>query len=426
MNSTQNKKLEQVTDETLIVGVDIGSSAHFARAMDWKGVEFTRRAFKFSNTREGFEKFLEWTDSLKSKSGKTKILVGCEPTGCYWLTFQKFLHDKKIELVTVNPHHVHTVKELDDNSPEKDDLKDPKVIAGLVREGRFVSVYLPEGIYAEIREAYVCKEQLMKQHVRLSNQIQGVLQKYFPEYLDVFKDFDTAGGLMVLKRAPFPEDIIKLGAEGINRIWREAKLRAVGMKKAEAMVAAAVNSVGLKGGEAAKYELQCLIEDYETKQMQLQRVRELLKKYVMQVPNAEKLLAICGVGPETVEGFIAEVGDVGRFTDPKQIQKLAGLEIVKQSSGKKKGKPRISKRGRCRLRRIMYMSAKSLIMHNQEFYTIFTNLRTRDVRPLKSMQAMIATSCKAIRVFYSILKNGSDYDPAKLLGDIVYPSPMAE
>ena len=34
-------------------------------------------------------------------------------------------------------------------------------------------------------------------------------------------------------------------------------------------------------------------------------------------------------------GFIAEVGDIGRFTDIKQIQKLVGLKIVKKNSGKK-------------------------------------------------------------------------------------------
>lgn len=68
----------------------------------------------------------------------------------------------------------------------------------------------------------------------------------------------------------------------------------------------------------------------------------------------EKLLEIKGVGMSTVIGLIAEVGDIGRFTDPKQIQKLAGLEIVKKSSGKKKGQPRISKRGRQKLRRTMW------------------------------------------------------------------------
>ncbi|GAB6154548.1 hypothetical protein JCM17380_32980 [Desulfosporosinus burensis] len=37
----------------------------------------------------------------------------------------------------------------------------------------------------------------------------------------------------MLQEAPLPNDIEKLGAEGINRIWRDNKLRAVGMKRAK-------------------------------------------------------------------------------------------------------------------------------------------------------------------------------------------------
>ena len=43
----------------------------------------------------------------------------------------------------------------------------------VVKDGRFSISYLPSGVYAEIREASVCRDQIMKQHVRLSNQIQG-------------------------------------------------------------------------------------------------------------------------------------------------------------------------------------------------------------------------------------------------------------
>ena len=32
MNNIQNKKISQITDDTLIVGIDIGSTAHCARA----------------------------------------------------------------------------------------------------------------------------------------------------------------------------------------------------------------------------------------------------------------------------------------------------------------------------------------------------------------------------------------------------------
>lgn len=67
---------------------------------------------------------------------------------------------------------------------------------------------------------------------------------------------------------------------------------------------------------------------------------------------------------------IAEVGDIRRFADPKQIQKLVGLEIVKKSSGKKKGQVRISKRGRRKLRRTMYESTRALVNWNPTFQDV--------------------------------------------------------
>lgn len=421
MNLTQNDRLNQVTADTLIVGVDIGSQTHFARAFDWRGFEYTKRAFKFSNTNIGFVTFLRWLDELMNKTKRKKILVGCEPTGCYWLTFQKFLKDHDIQLVTVNPYSVKKSKELDDNSPEKSDLKDPKTIAGLVKDGRFSTSYLPDGIYSELREASVCRDQIMKQHVRLSNQIQGWLQKYFPEYLECYKDFDSMSGLMVLKQAPLPQDIIKLGAGGINEIWRDAKVRAAGIKRATTLVEAAQSSVGLEGGEAARLEIWILVNDYISKEEQLSRLDEYLNQKVMEVPNVEKLLAIKGVGLSTVIGFVAEVGDIGRFTDPRQIQKLAGLEITKNSSGKKKGQPGISKRGRRKLRRTMYESARALINWNPAFLDVFLYYRNREKKPLGGMQAKIAVACKAIRIFYLIMKTGCDFEEERFRKDIKRP-----
>ena len=421
MNLTQNDKLNQVTADTLVVGVDIGSQDHFARAFDWRGFEFTKRAFRFSNTGVGFLSFIRWLYELQNKTNTKKVIVGCEPTGCYWLTFQKFLNDHDIQLVTVNPYSVKKCKELDDNSPEKSDLKDPKTIAGLVREGRFSTSYLPSGVYAEIREASVCRDMIMKQHARLANQIQGWLQKYFPEYLECYKDWDSTSGLMLLKNAPLPQDIIKLGAGGINQIWRDAKVRAAGMKRAKTLVEAAQDSVGLEGGEAARIEIWILVNDYTSKVDQLNRLDEYLNEKVMEVPNVEKLLAIKGVGLSTVIGFVAEVGDIGRFTDPRQVQKLAGLEITKISSGKRKGQPGISKRGRRKLRRTMYESARSLINWNPAFLDVFLYYRNRERRPLGSMQAKIAVACKAIRVFFVIMQTGCDFDEERFRKDILRP-----
>ena len=136
-------------------------------------------------------------------------------------------------------------------------------------------------------------------------------------------------------------------------------------------------------------------------------------------------MAVKGVGLLTVSGFLAEVGDIRRFDDPKQLQKLAGYAIAANESGKHKGESRISYRGRKRLRYVLYEAALSLIGKNAEFKTIHEYYRTRKENPLKKMQSVVAIACKVIRIFYVILTKGVDYDPGKIMGDIRRPQIQA-
>ena len=123
----------------------------------------------------------------------------------------------------------------------------------------------------------------------------------------------------------------------------------------------------------------------------------------------------------TVAGFIAEVGDITRFDSTKELQKLAGLELVADSSGKHKGKTKISKRGRKRLRYLLFEAAISVVGKNEEFKEIHRYYTTREKNPLKKMQSLIAVACKLIRVFHVILTKGISYDASKMLKDIRHP-----
>ena len=147
-SNTQNAKIEAITEKTLVLGIDVGSETHYARAFDYRGIEYSKKPFKFSNTEAGFVTFKEWILDLKERHEKDKVVPGMEPIGHYWFNLGKFLQDNEMKPVLVNPHHVKKSKELDDNNPTKNDRKDPKVIAGLVREGRYMIPYLPEGVYA--------------------------------------------------------------------------------------------------------------------------------------------------------------------------------------------------------------------------------------------------------------------------------------
>jgi len=61
---------------------------------------------------------------------------------------------------------------MDDNSPSKNNPKDLKTIAVLVRKGRYFYSYMPTGVYAELRNAYTRRFAVVKEQARARNRIQ--------------------------------------------------------------------------------------------------------------------------------------------------------------------------------------------------------------------------------------------------------------
>ena len=121
MSVTQNEKIRQVNENTIVVGVDIASETHWARAFDWRGIELAG-AYHFENDSEGFLHLLGWIQAISEKEKKDRVLIGAEPTGHYWFTLAAYLRDSEIKLVLVNPHHVKKSKELDDNLSDLSNL----------------------------------------------------------------------------------------------------------------------------------------------------------------------------------------------------------------------------------------------------------------------------------------------------------------
>lgn len=129
-------------------------------------------------------------------------------------------------------------------------------------------------------------------------------------------------------------------------------------------------------------------------------------------------MTVKGVGIKTVSGFLAEVGDISRFNNSKELQKLAGLTLVENSSGKHKGETTISRRGWKRLGYLLFEVAMLLVGKNPEFGELHHYYTTRKQNSLKKMQSLMTVAGKVIRMFYAILTNGVDYNPAKVLEDI--------
>lgn len=414
MKRTQNEKILQIKNETLVVGIDIAKRIHFARAFNNRGVELGKR-LKFENSAPGFAAFDAWLEAIQQKHGMTEAIVGFEPTGHYWFNLGDHLEACGHTLAIVNPYHVKCARELDDNSPSKNDRKDPKTIGMLVKDGRYRDVYIPDGNYLELRELVCERERLQERRGALRNQIVRWLDIYFPEFVSVYKDWSGQAAWIALRRFSTPQKMVEAGAQEILLAWRE-DMKRPSLKKAKELVLAASKSVGrTKGTSSSTMALQNAMTEYELLTMMMEQIEQRMEEYLFKIPNAMELKAIKGVGLVAIATIVSEVGDVSRFADPRQVIKYAGLNLRENSSGKHKGKTTISKRGRKRLRHALYRTMIPMLATNVEFRFLHQRNITRPQNPLTKMQSLIALCGKLVRVIFALLSKGIAYDPDKIM-----------
>jgi transposase len=418
MKQKQNQRITQITEKTLVVGADIAKKTHVARAVDFRGIELGKDCV-FHNDQEGLTKLVSWMNELSRIHGKTDILFGIEPTGHYWFPLAAFLKERGIKIVVVNPHHVNKSKELEDNSQTKSDYKDAKVIADLIRNGKYSEPQLPTKEYAELRILMNFREKVMVSLNQVKARITNWLDRYFPEYPQVFKDWEGKASLMTLRQFPTPGEIVSLGARGVLKHWKTEIKQGVGIKRAEKLYATATNSIGLiEGLPAARIELAALLDQYDLYVKQEETIMENVVQILEKIPGTKQMQSIPGIGVLTVAGFLAEVGDLKNYDHGQQIIRLAGLNLTENSSGKRKGKTGISKRGRSRLRGILFRCMLPMVAKNEEFKALHKHYTTRNQNPLKKKQSIIALCGKLIRVLYTLGTKQKEYNANEVLGRV--------
>ncbi|MEW5920750.1 MAG: IS110 family transposase [Bacillota bacterium] len=416
MNYTQRQRIQQITEKTLIIGADIAKFKHVARAQDSRGIELGKHLI-FENTSKGFAALLAWLEKIKQANCKDEVIFGMEPTGHYWLPLAQFLREAGIKVVVVNPMHVKKSKELDDNSPTKNDVKDARVIAQLVKDGRYSEPIFLTGEYAELRNAMVQRDRLNANLIQVKNQVQNWLDRYFPEYLTVFKKWEGKASLLTLENFPLPQDVLAKGVTGVVTQWKTQVKRAVGIKRASLLVDAARTSIGLTHGlTMAREELKMYLDQYAMYVRQLESIETQVKTILSQIPGTEEMMSIKGIGWITIAGFLAEVGKLDNYKHPQQIVKLTGINLKENTSGKHKGRTEITKRGRPRLRALLFRAVLVLVAKNPEFKELHKYYTTRKENPLKKKQSIVALCAKLIRILFAVGSQRKAYDPKKVMG----------
>ncbi|WNS43457.1 IS110 family transposase [Paenibacillus sp. MMS20-IR301] len=406
-----NQRIERITMQHAVVGIDIAKDVHAAQMTDFRGRSLTPRHLSFSNTLEGFEKFLRWAREAQSKHRLTSLLIGLEPTGHYWFNFANWLLEQGIEVVLVNPVTTHRNKENRDNSPSKNDPKDALVIADVVSRGYYTDYLAQAAVFDRLKTLMSNREYWVKQGISLGNRIVRWIDLYFPEFRQVFPDWTTLRSLASLRACPLPCDLKGRSVEEVMDLWRKQGMkRAAGVSgraKAAVLLATAARSIGdTRAVEEARQDLGHLLQTYDNVMAMLDEMDEALQSLLEEIPLAEQLRSIRGLGDLTVAAILAGAGDLRLYAHGRQLLRRAGLNLAECTSGTSKGKIKLSKRGDSTLRKHLYWGMLSLLRQNPDFKRWHANNQARGLKKQASLFKLIG---KLARILIGMVQRGETY-----------------
>ena len=395
-----------VNEKTLLVTVDIGKYKNYGYARFGDGREL--QPFAFGNHYMGFRRFWRIIQDLKEKEQLSNVVVGFESTGSYGVPFQHFLKDKPVRMVLVNAFHTKRVKELADNSPRKTDKKDPRVMADIIELGHWLHVVIAEGVAARLRVLSHARDDYMKGRTALYNQVQNLMFEIFPEFEQVMKDLKLKTSRYLLEHHPTPESIIALGLEPLVEVMHRISRGKIKKARARALYEAAKHSIGIKEGQEEIVlhitHYLMLIADYER---MIKKVETEISRLLKEVPISRYLLSIKGVGETTVAGIIGEVADFERFPSYAELEKFAGLNLYEVSSGKHRGRKRISKRGRPLMRKLLYFASINVVKKGGIYHNRYQRYLKRGMPKVK---ALTAISRQLLRLIFAVVRDHREFD----------------
>ena len=143
-----------------------------------------------------------------------------------------------------------------------------------------------------------------------------------------------------------------------------------------------------------------MIEHERAKQRMIHLGRETKEfEYINSIP---------GIGAQSASQLIAELGDLSRFKNYRQINAFCGVEPTIYQSGKAFYNGRISKSGNGPARKVLYTTIIAINMSQRRFnpdHPLLLHYDKKKKENKSTKECVISTSTKLIRIIFSLCKH---------------------
>jgi transposase len=179
------------------------------------------------------------------------------------------------------------------------------------------------------------------------------------------------------------------------------------VKAAQLLAAAAARSIGeTRALDEARRDLQRLLAAYSQTESQLKELQHEIEEILRDLPMAEQLRSIHGIGSITIAAVLGCAGDLRNYAHGRQFLRRAGLNLAECTSGKFKGQIKLSKRGDSMLRKYLYLGMLGLVNHNPDFKRWHEHNQKKGMKKIASFFKLIG---KLARIMIGMVQKGERY-----------------
>ena len=318
-------------------------------------------------------------------------------------------------VVLVGGVAVKNNRQLLDGRWDKHDVKDAANVADLISQGKCLFYEYPLMTLRNVRILNALKRRLKKQEHGLSACIRNqLLAQYFPELDQHYGPSET---LAVVRECLDPSEIAGMEYDDFCRAVAPGKMTLAKNRRVGTIWRTAVDSIGCTMGEAASFEAQVMVDSLKQIRQTIKSVEDKIKDACLEFPEYTYLLSIPGFGPDISAKILGAIGDPHRFSNAKQVLKMAGLDLCASRSGKKSNSaiPVISKQGKADLRYGLYQAAFIASLKNKDFIAYFTNkLKGRAKEKGIGTKMRVKLAAKLLVIAWTLMKKQEFFDPKHL------------
>jgi transposase len=406
------------------VGVDAGKSFHKLVACGPDGVR--NKAHRVEVSREGFESALAFLHEAFPEAAPGQTLVAIEFAGHYGYTFAEFLRVAGYTIVTMPSVVTKRLREIEDNCPRKDDAKDAAQICKLVRAGLFVNYAALSPLVSQLRVLATERHRLVVEETRMRIRLQAILDLAWPEFTTHFPRVQALTASALLRRWPVAGDVAAASPRAVVTLMKRVSQNHFKPEKAKAFLAAARTSVAIaRDASARRAEIHRLLDRWDLLLAEIETIERELAVLVEQHPGAKALTTIPEVGVVCAATLVAEVGTPEGFASPRQVLKLAGMNLARRESGTSlRSRLKQTKRGRPLLRRQLFLLAGRWCRTGAPYHRAFLAMAARNGG--SKISAICALSRRLVPMLLHVMQTGEAFDQRRWERARIDPALMPE